>query len=84
MKIVIIIIIIIKNYYFACWYESVSDEDCALLGVKLFELCSITLSLLFRKNFLVHMVLQAGAWNNPPLLLLTLEMLPTRQWILLP
>ena len=49
-------------------YDSASNEDFILLNLKAPEMHSVALSLLFGKNILVFMVLQAGTWNaNPPL-----------------
>ena len=58
--------------------ESASDENCAMLRLKIYEVCSTIPSLLFRKDFIQY---YSEVFSMPsPLLLSNLKLLHVRQY----
>ena len=44
-------------------HASASEEDCRSLKVSAHEVRSVAMSLLFKRNCMVHQVLKAGTWS---------------------
>ena len=44
-------------------HTSVSEEDCCSLRIRAHEVRKVVMSLLFKRNCMVHQVLKAGLWS---------------------